>query len=194
MAQARRRSSGRRGRWLKRGWVLLLLGVGIGIASVMLWQMLTHRADGRSGLANLFSSLHRPAASPRKAPENPPPSPPKPKFDFYTILPETETVLPPERRAAKSKTAKAKPEQGVTYILQAGSFASFEEADQLKAKLALAGLVAQIQKVTVEGRGEYHRVRLGPYERIDQLDAADLQLQKMDIKAIRLKVKKGAPG
>jgi len=194
MAQARRRSSGRRGRWLKRGWVLLLLGVGIGVAGVMLWQMLTHRADGRSGLANLFSSLHRPAASAKKAPETPPPSPPKPKFDFYTILPETETVLPPERRAAKSKTAKAKPEQGVTYILQAGSFASFEEADQLKAKLALAGMVAQIQKVTVEGRGEYHRVRLGPYERIDQLDAADQQLQKLGIKAIRLKVKKGAPG
>ena len=194
MAQARRRSSGRRGRWLKRGWVLLLLGVGIGIASMMLWQMLTHRADGRSGLANLFSSLHKPSASAKKAPETPPPSPPKPKFDFYTILPETETVLPPEPRAAKNKTAKAKPELGVTFILQAGSFASFEEADQLKAKLALSGLVAQIQKVTVEGRGEYHRVRLGPYERIDQLDAADQQLQKMGIKAIRLKVKKGAAG
>jgi len=37
-------------------------------------------------------------------------------------------------------------------------------------------------------------VRLGPYERIDQLDAADQQLQKMGIKAIRLKVKKGAAG
>ena len=194
MAQARRRSSGRRGRWLKRGWVLLLLGVGIGVAGMMLWQMLAHRADGRSGLANLLSSLRKPAASAKKAPEAPPPSPPKPKFDFYTILPETETVLPPERRAAKSKTAKAKPEQGVTYILQAGSFASFEEADQLKAKLALSGMVAQIQKVTVEGRGEYHRVRLGPYERLDQLDAADQQLQKLGIKAIRLKVKKGVAG
>jgi cell division protein FtsN len=192
MAQARRRSSRRRGRWLKRGWVLLFLGIGIGVASVMLWQMLAHRADGRSGLANLFSSLRKPAASAKKAPETPPPSPPKPKFDFYTILPETETVLPPERRAVKSKTAKAKPEEGVSYILQAGSFASFEEADQLKAKLALSGMVAQIQKVTVEGKGEYHRVRLGPYERIDQLDVTDQQLQKMGIKAMRLKVKKDA--
>lgn len=194
MAQARRRSPGRRARWLKRGWVLLFLGIGIGVASAMLWQMLAHRADGRSGLANLFSSLRKPATSAKKAPETPPPSPPKPKFDFYTILPETETVLPPERRAAKSKTAKAKPEEGVSYILQAGSFASFEEADQLKARLALSGMVAQIQKVTVEGKGEYHRVRLGPYEHIDQLDTADQQLQKMGIKAIRLKVKKGMAG
>ena len=60
--------------------------------------------------------------------------------------------------------------------------------------LALAGLVAHIQKITVEGKGEYHRVRLGPYEKIEQLDATALQLQKMGIKAIRLKVKKGEPG
>lgn len=162
--------------------------MGIGVAGVMLWQMYSHRGDGRSGLSNLFSSFSKPASIPvKKEPE--PAKPPKPKFDFYTILPETETVLP-ERRA-KTKAAKAKPEEGVSYILQAGSFAGFEEADQLKAKLALSGLVAHIQKITVEGKGEYHRVRLGPYEKIEQLDAIAAQLQKLGIKAIRLKVKKG---
>ena len=190
---ARRRRSFSVRRFRKPGWLFLLVGIGIGVAGVMLWQMYSHRGDGRSGLGNLFSSISKPASIPvKKEPE--PAKPPKPKFDFYTILPETETVLPPERRVAKSKTAKAKPEQGVTYILQAGSFASFEEADQLKAKLALSGMVAQIQKVTVEGKGTYHRVRLGPYERLDQLDAADQQLQKLGIKAIRLRVKKDAPG
>ena len=188
MAQARRRSTGRRTR--KPGWLLLLVGVGIGVAGVMLWQMYSHRGDGRSGLSNLFSS-HKLAEKPaKKEPE--PAKPPKPKFDFYTILPETETVLP--ERHAKAKIVKAKPEEGVSYILQAGSFAGFEEADQMKARLALAGLVAHIQKITVEGRGEYHRVRLGPYEKIEQLDATAAQLQKMGIKAIRLKVKKGETG
>jgi len=51
--------------------------------------------------------------------------------------------------------------------------------------------VAQIQKIIIEGKGEYHRVRLGPYEKIEQLDATAAQLQKMGIKALRLKVKKG---
>ena len=74
------------------------------------------------------------------------------------------------------------------------SCAGFEEADQLKAKLALSGLVAQIQKISIEGKGEYHRVRLGPYGNIDQLDATAQQLLKMGIKAIRLKVKKGEAG
>ena len=193
MAQARRRSSRRRWRprWHKRGWLLLLVGVGIGAVGVMLTQMLAHRADGRSGLANLFSTIRRPAAVAQKAPE--PAKPPKPTFDFYTILPETETVLPDWSAKGKSPPP-SKPEKGVSYILQAGSFAGYDEADQLKARLALAGMVAQIQKVTIEGRGTYHRVRLGPYESIEQLDTAARQLQKLGIKAIRLKVKKGTVG
>jgi cell division protein FtsN len=192
MAQARRRSTRRRWRpqWHKRGWLLLLIGVGIGVVGVMLTQLLAHRADSRSGLTNLFSSMRRPAPVVEKPPE--PAKPPKPTFDFYTILPETETVLPDW--SAKGKPPRTKPEKGVSYILQAGSFAGYDEADQLKARLALAGMVAQIQKVTIEGKGTYHRVRLGPYESIDQLDSAARQLQKLGIRAIRLKVKKGVPG
>lgn len=189
MARRRRRFSVRRFR--KPGWLLLVVGIGIGVVGVMLGQMLAHRGDGRSGLGNLFSSLSKPASIPvKKEPE--PAKPPKPKFDFYTILPETETVLP-ERRA-RAKPVKAKPEEGVSYILQAGSFAGFEEADNMKARLALGGLVAHIQKITIEGKGEYHRVRLGPYENIEQLDATAAQLQKMGIKALRLRVKKGEAG
>ncbi|OGI48233.1 MAG: hypothetical protein A3E57_05655 [Candidatus Muproteobacteria bacterium RIFCSPHIGHO2_12_FULL_60_33] len=190
MAQARRRSS--RSRFRKPGWLLLVVGIGIGVAGVMLWQMYSHRGDGRGGLANLFSSFSKPAQKVAVKKEPEPAKLPKPKFDFYTILPETETVLPEWR--SKTKAAKAKPEEGVSYILQAGSFAGFEEADQMKAKLALSGLVAQIQKITIEGKGEYHRVRLGPYEKIEQLDATAVQLQKLGIKAIRLKVKKGEAG
>jgi cell division protein FtsN len=171
--------------------LLLLVGIGIGVAGVMLTQMLTHRADGRGGLSNLFSSLNKPVEKPvKKAPE--PVKLPKPKFDFYTILPETETVLP-ERRA-RAKPVKTKPEEGVSYILQAASFAGFEEADHLKAKLALAGLVAQIQKVSIEGRGDYYRVRLGPFDKLENLDAAEQQLKQFGIaKPLALKVK-SAPG
>ena len=192
MTRTRRRRSFSVRRFRKPGWLLLVVGIGIGVVGVMLGQMLAHRGDGRSGLGNLFSSFTKSA---EKAPVKKEPEPakaPKPKFDFYPILPETETVLP-ERRA-RAKPVKAKPEEGVSYILQAGSFAGFEEADNMKARLALAGLVAHIQKIIIEGKGEYHRVRLGPYENIDQLDATAAQLQKMGIKALRLRVKKGEAG
>ena len=68
--------------------------------------------------------------------------------------------------------------------------AAGESADQLKARLTLSGLAAQIQKVSIEGRGGYYRVRLGPFSKIEELDAATQQLQQAGLKPIRLKVKK----
>ncbi len=92
--------------------------------------------------------------------------------------------------AAKPATA----EPGVSYVLQAASFATFPEADQLKTKLALSGLPTQIQKVSIEGQGDRYRVRLGPFEKIEELDAAEQQLAKLGLKLglkpLRLKVKK----
>jgi len=75
-------------------------------------------------------------------------------------------------------------------VLQTGSFANFEDADQLKARLALSGLIAHIQKVEVRGK-IYHRVRLGPYQQIEQLDAAGDQLKKLGIRALRLEIRPG---
>lgn len=171
------------------GWVWLLLGLTLGMASVLLTQLVVKRAGSSDGLAGLFLARAKPAAP--AAPKSPEPPPPKPKLDFYTVLPEIETVLPD--RSSRTKSAKAEPpEAGARYVLQVGSFASFSEADQLKAKLALQGMQAQIQKVVIEGKGEYHRVRLGPYRRLEDLDAVNQRLRKQGIKALRLKLKGAA--
>lgn len=189
---ARRRSAGSRSKGVPR-WLMLLLGLGIGIAGVYLYQMLRERGVSFSSVTKVFSSEKKTDDKKKEAEAKPA----KPKFDFYTILPETETVLP-EKAPAKPKTkaepkpetAKAAPEPGVNYMLQAASFATFPEADQLKAKLALSGLSAQIQKVSIEGQGDRYRVRLGPFEKVDQLDQAAQQLTKLGLKPLRLKVKK----
>ena len=184
MAARRRPAGAARGRM--PGWALLLLGLVLGVATVLITQLVLKRHGAGDGLAGLFSS--RPAEKPaKKAVEPAAASPKAPKFDFYTVLPETETVLSDRRRADRAKPAA---EAGVSYVLQAGSFATFADADQLKARLALNGLVAQIEKVTIEGRGEFHRVRLGPYARLNELDAADQQLRQAGVRALRLKVKK----
>ena len=52
------------------------------------------------------------------------------------------------------------------------------------------GLSSQIQKITIEGKGEYHRVRLGPYEKFEELDSVSQQLTKLGLKPIRLKIKR----
>ncbi len=188
----RRRSAGSRAKGVPR-WLMLLLGLGIGIAGVYLYQILRDRGVGLNSVTKVFSGGEKKAES-KATKKDDEAKPAKPKFDFYTILPETETVLP-EKAPARSKpkpgakTETAKVEPGVRYVLQAASFATFAEADQLKAKLALSGLSAQIQKVTIEGQGDRYRVRLGPFGKIDELDAAAQQLGKLGLKPLRLKVK-----
>jgi cell division protein FtsN len=188
MAQVKKKSSGG-GKKKNRGWLLLLIGLGIGLAAAYLGQLVMEH------------NFHRTVASwfkrdkPVETGKTTKAEKPKSKFDFYTILPETETVVPDRdsKRPPKTTATKAeKPEEGIAYILQAGSFKKLEEADQRKAELALQGLEAYIQKVSIEGKGEYHRVLLGPYDKLDDLDATTQQLNKMGIKTLRLKGKKGA--
>lgn len=191
----RRRSAGALGAGARRfpGWLLLLLGLALGVSGVLVTQLVSSRWGSSDGLAGLVQSAARPKPVEEKKP-SPAPPPAKPRLDFYTVLPEMETVLP-DRAARAARAAKPeRPEEGARYVLQAGSFVSFGDADQLKARLALQGLVAHIQKVTIEGRGDFHRVRLGPYERVEQLDAADQQLRALGLKPIRLKLKPEAAG
>lgn len=104
---------------------------------------------------------------------------PEPIFDFYTVLPEQEVILPepverqsPSKETVREKTASTSGSQvqtatkpGVKYLLQAGSFRSAKDADRLKAQLLLAGQEPRVVKVTV-GAGElWHRVQLGPLKR-----------------------------
>ena len=63
----------------------------------------------------------------------------------------------------ETPAASKKAETTTTYILQAASYKSFKDADMLKAKLALNGLSSRIEKISVEGKGDFYRVRLGPY-------------------------------
>ena len=77
------------------------------------------------------------------------------------------------------------------YLLQAGSFKKESDADRLRAELALSGLFSKIQKVSIEGRGNFYRVRLGPYQSIDELTPVNKQLEGMRIKPLMLKVVAG---
>lgn len=111
------------------------------------------------------------------------PSPPKeaakPRFDFYEILPGKQE--PTAHRDARE------PEREVTY-LQAGAFQKSSDADNLKARLALAGLEAQIQTATLADSSVWHRVRLGPYATSAELDRARAVLRENKIEPSVIKV------
>ncbi len=167
------------------------------------------------------------AESPAEAVEEAPQAqalPPKPRFDFYTLLPEMEVVVPEEEVAAPppappvqrpaaatrpeaqqpvsatpaatapatpapaaTDTAKATPAE--TYVLQAGSFRNSEQAERFRAELALLGMQTSIQKVTIDNKDTYHRVRVGPFHDTGSLNKARSRLSKQGIESSVIKIR-----
>jgi cell division protein FtsN len=107
------------------------------------------------------------------------------EFDFYKILPNYEVAVPQaDPGKAPALPAPSPPvDTPGQYLLQAGSFRSFGEADRLKASLALLGIESQIEKARV-GDDEYHRVQIGPIADLDKLNQLRNQLRKAGIDAL----------
>ncbi|MDH5648955.1 MAG: SPOR domain-containing protein [Gammaproteobacteria bacterium] len=188
--KARRKSATRRGQSKPfPQWALLSAGLVAGLVVAGLVQLIVIRASQPdSGLRNLVTQNKNSSGTSGKESATQPNNtqPQVAKYDFYTILPEVETVLPD---LGAEPASRINTEQDVHYILQAGSFGSFEDADRLKAKLALNGLVAHIQKISIDNKGDFHRVRLGPYKNLKELDATSKRLKQLGIPALRLSVK-----
>jgi cell division protein FtsN len=105
----------------------------------------------------------------------------RPRFEFYQILPGDKEVTEREAKAAPkappapaaaaakpgSSPASPKPHSGEVYWLQAGAFSDEKEADALRAKIAFTGLEASVKPVAIPDKGTLFRVRLGPYQSID---------------------------
>jgi cell division protein FtsN len=116
--------------------------------------------------------------------------PPKPRFDFYNLLPEMEVIVPDEEIRGKATREGVKQvEQPGTYLLQAGSFRSRQQADQLRARLALLGLETSVQAVTVDNGQNWHRVRVGPFSNLQELNDARALLKTNGVDAILIRLK-----
>ncbi|MBL4827008.1 MAG: SPOR domain-containing protein [Spongiibacteraceae bacterium] len=105
-------------------------------------------------------------------------------FDFYTLLPEREMIVPTQRE--EPSTTK---EQSVSYILQAGSFRNNKDADRLRAKLILMGMNASVEEVTVKNGGLWHRVQVGPFHSRSKLSKTRNTLISEGIDTLLLKRK-----
>lgn len=109
------------------------------------------------------------------------------RFTFYNVLPNFEVVIPEQEPDVTADVElQAVVEPGV-YVLQAGSFSHFEDADRRRAELALQGIESNIQRVTIDDR-TYHRVRIGPTDDLEELNMlrSRLRAAKIDVLRIRL--------
>lgn len=143
-----------------------LIGIFIGL---MMGATIAAGAAWYFTRANPFQSA---PAAPRVPAANQPPAalPGKPgdrpvakqDFDFYKILPQGDNVPAVASPPAQPPAAAAKPVERL--FLQLGAFENAAEADNLKARLALAGVEASSQRGQLADGRTVHRVRVGPFD------------------------------
>ena len=130
-------------------------------------------------------------------------------FDFYSLLPKMEVLVPeselsqsPAKISEKEKNRDLdKQTQSLTtshalsqgtagkgnYFLQAGAFKDMQAADRMKANLGLLGIESRIESVTLDS-GMWHRVRIGPFADLQQLNKTRNIMKSNRISAITVKV------
>lgn len=125
-----------------------------------------------------LAGLPQAAEGQQKAPDK--------RFEFYDILPGKKE--PAAQPAPKEEVAHGAGPRELTY-LQAAALAKPSDADNLKARLALAGLEAQIQTYTAADNVVWYRVRLGPFANAEQMEKvrATLRENKIEPKIIKEK-------
>ena len=111
-------------------------------------------------------------------------APTKDRFEYYNILPGNESKV--TEQEIKQLNNDAQPKEA--YFLQVGAFKTEQEADNVKAKLALFGLEAIIQTATTPDHGVLHRVRVGPYADPSQLTKTRSDLVENGFKPDLIKV------
>ena len=114
---------------------------------------------------------------------------PEPTFEFYEILPDQEIRVPSwnETEQVKLPEQPTDPVSGV-YVLQVGAYREMAAADEVKARLALLGINADIQRVVINGQDVFHRVRAGPYRTPQKLKDAQSRLLNNDLQFKLLKL------
>ena len=190
----RSRGGRRNGSSLLAG-ILIGLVLGLGIALGVAWYI--------NKMPNPFST--RAIAPPKPEPVKPAPPPQtakvdekggkaedaKPRFDFYKILPgdEAEKSSKDAERSAKDAQKASTGTGKEAFLLQAGAFQNAPDADNLKARLALMGIEANIETSAVPDKGVWHRVRIGPYTSVEELNRTRDTLKQNGVQTTLIKLR-----
>ena len=173
------------------GWVWMIFGLTIGLSVAFAIYM--------NGLSRpVLSQLDTPAPSAPQvllddngeehgditvASEAAPPS----RFNFYNMLPNFEVIVPEQEPDVTMDTEPQAVVRPGNYVLQAGSFSRYEDADRRRAELALHGIESRVQRVSIDDK-TYHRVRIGPLEDLNRLNVIRSRLRQANIDVLRIRV------
>jgi len=191
MAQRRRRQSSRsRKKQEYPGWLWMMFGLSLGLSvafAVYVKDRQPTEPDPKdvpqaASLQNILDDNGEGTADKSAAAE-----PAERRFMFYDMLPKFEVIIPEqEPNVAADIEPHAVVEPGL-YVLQAGSFSTYADADRRRAELALHGIESQIQRVTIDDK-TYHRVRIGPTNDLDKLNVLRSRLRSAQIDVLRIRL------
>ena len=167
------------------GWLGLGLGFGLGLAVAAVIYLKDHRLDVPETHAGKVIKK-RPQRN--EAPEAGEPAADDGKtYAFYEMLPKFEVVVPEKDKDVRPDIKSVPETRSGTYVLQAGSYKNFPDADRVRAKLALLGIESNVQKVTVEN-DTWYRIRIGPIAKLDELNRKRETLHKADVDVLVIRV------
>jgi len=167
------------------GWVWLLGGLAIGLSVAAIVFFYERSGETTKTTTTIVTDAIK---TEPKLPENISSEKDNgPRFDFYTLLPELEVLIPESE--IKEEQARIKQKNNVAYMIQVGSFRAYGEADSLKAKMALLGIEADIDPVSSKGE-QWLRVRVGPFTDKREMNKIRNRLHKNNINTMLVQIKK----
>ena len=166
------------------GWVWGVIGLTFGLSVAAAIYVKDREPRTNSPSVTVTDPTPEPATT---TPSYAAPEKSEPRFKFYDMLPNFEVVIPEEDTVVRNKSRPAPLDTPGIYVLQAGSFSSHTDADRMKARLAMLGVSSRIQKVSIDDK-EYHRIRIGPVDSLDQINTLRNQLRDASIDVMVIRV------
>ncbi len=196
---ARRKKTGKRRATRNHGstglpaWFWLLGGILIGLGTAVVLMLKGYLPDIKQHTPTVNSQSGGVSEAALLEDNAQAAKPKKPRYDFFTVLPEMEVVVPEQELKRKAKPLADQTARNTnardqdSYVLQAGSFRNASDAEQMKARLALFGSVAAVQKVTVNSQ-TWYRVRIGPIKGARKADEMRRMLADNQVDTLVMKV------
>lgn len=137
------------------GWLWGAVGVATGLFIALLVHLANIAPQAKQAAETEKTRSEKPVVS-KKTESEAATAGKETKFEFYHLLKDQE--VPVENRTVDQRKV-----QKYTYMLQAGSFRSFDDAEKVRVRLLLKDLNAKVTSSDDKNGRKWHRVMVGPF-------------------------------
>jgi cell division protein FtsN len=170
------------------GWTGVLWGLAVGLGVAGIVYIKDHRPDAQIARIGKADKKRTRGTEPPDAEAGDSSTEDSAKsYAFYDMLPKFEVVVPEKDKDVRPDVKSVPETRRGTYVLQAGSYKNFADADRVRAQLALQGIESKVQKVSVDN-DTWHRIRIGPISKLDELNRLRQILRKADVDVLVIRV------